>query len=75
MHLTAYNITYILSNIFTAYIVKLFMDKYLGISNKHKKNVYFAYGLFSLITTAIYFIFDRKCNFIEEKVVGDFIDD
>lgn len=55
MHLTAYNITYIISNLFTAYIVKLFMDKYLDINQKHKKDVYFAYGAFSLITTVIYF--------------------
>ncbi len=55
MHLTVYNITYIISNLFTAYIVKLFMDKYLDINSKHKKDVYFAYGAFSLITTVIYF--------------------
>lgn len=58
MYLTAYNITYIISNLFTAYIIKLFMDKYLGLNQKHKKSVYLAYGLFSLITTAVYFVFD-----------------
>ena len=29
MNITAYDLTYIVSNLFTAYIVKIFMDKYL----------------------------------------------
>lgn len=37
MDITAYNITYIISNLFTVYIVKLFMDKYLEIEPKYKK--------------------------------------
>ena len=41
MYLTAYNITYIISNLFTAYIIKLFMDKYLGLNQKHKKKCVF----------------------------------
>lgn len=58
MFFTAYNITYIISNLFTAYIVKLFMDKFLGFNNEDKNKIYLAYGGFSLITTVIYFIFD-----------------
>ena len=57
MHFTAYNITYIMSNLFTAYIVKLFMDKYLGINLKYPKTVYVVYGAFFLITTSLYFLF------------------
>lgn len=58
MDITAYNITYIISNLFTIYIVKLFMDKYLEIEPKYKKTVYVAYGEFFLITTSLYFLLD-----------------
>lgn len=57
MNITAYDLIYIISNLFTAYIVKLFMDKYLGINSKYKKTVYMAYGAFFVITTSLYFIF------------------
>lgn len=58
MNITSYDLTYIISNLFTAYIVKLFMDKYLGINPKYKKTVYWVYGAFFLITTSLYFLFD-----------------
>lgn len=58
MDITAYNITCIISNLFTVYIVKLFMDKYLEIEPKYKKTVYLAYGGFFVITTSLYFLFD-----------------
>lgn len=58
MDITAYNITYIISNLFTVYIIKLFMDKYLEIEPKYKKTVYGAYGGFFVITTSLYFLFD-----------------
>ena len=58
MNSMAYNITYIISNLFTVYIVKLFMDKYLEIEPKYKKTVYAAYGGFFVITTLIYLLFD-----------------
>lgn len=57
MNITSYDLTYIISNLFTAYIVKLFMDKYLGINPKYKKTVYWVYGVFFLITTSLYFLF------------------
>lgn len=62
MDITAYNITYIISNLFTVYIVKLFMDKYLEIEPKYKKTVYAAYGGFFVITTLLYFLFDIPDN-------------
>lgn len=58
MNITSYDLTYIISNLFTAYIVNLFMDKYLGINPKYKKTVYWVYGAFFLITTSLYFLFD-----------------
>lgn len=58
MNITAYDLTYIVSNLFTAYIVKIFMDKYLGINLKYKNTVYIAYSAFFLITTTLYFMFD-----------------
>ncbi len=58
MNITSYDLIYIISNLFTAYIVKLFMDKYLGINLKYKKTVYWVYGAFFLITTSLYFLFD-----------------
>lgn len=57
MNITSYDLTYIISNLFTAYIVKLFMDKYLGIDPKYKKMIYLVYGAFFLITTSLYFLF------------------
>lgn len=57
MNITAYDLIYIISNLFTAYIVKLFMDKYLGINPKYKRAVYWVYGAFFLITTSLYFLF------------------
>lgn len=57
MNITAYDLIYIVSNLFTAYIVKLFMDKYLEINPKFKKAVYCVYGAFFLITTSLYFLF------------------
>ena len=58
MNITAYDLTYIVSNLFTAYIVKIFMDKYLGITIKYKNTVYIAYSAFFMITTTLYFMFD-----------------
>ncbi len=57
MNITVYDLIYIISNLFTAYIAKLFMDKYLGINLKYKKMVYLVYGAFFLITTSLYFLF------------------
>lgn len=57
MNITAYNLIYVISNLFTAYIVKLFMDKYLGVAPKYKITVHFAYAGFFLITTSLYFLF------------------
>lgn len=57
MNIAAYDLIYIISNLFTAYIVKLFMDKYLGVDPKYKRTVHFAYGAFFLITTSLYFLF------------------
>ena len=34
------------------------MDKYLGVNPKYKKKVFYAYGMFWLITTSLYFLFD-----------------
>jgi len=58
MHITAYNLIYIISNLFNVYTVKLFMDKYLEINPKYKKLVFVGYGTFFLITTLLYFIID-----------------
>ena len=58
MNITAYNIIYIISNLFTVYIVKLFMDNYLEINPKYKKTVYWVYGAYFLITTSLYFLVD-----------------
>lgn len=57
MNITAYDLIYVVSNMFTAYIVKLFMDKYLEINPKYKKTVCWGYGAFFLITTSLYFLF------------------
>lgn len=57
MNIATYDLIYIISNLFTAYIVKLFMDKYLGVDPKYKRTVYLAYGAFFLITTSLYFLF------------------
>lgn len=57
MNIAAYDLIYIISNLFTAYIVKLSMDKYLGVAPKYKRTVHFAYGAFFLITTSLYFLF------------------
>ena len=58
MNISTYNITYIISNLFTVYIVKLFMDKYLGIIPERKIKSYIAYSAFFIITTSFYFLFD-----------------
>ena len=58
MRTTSYNIIYIISNLFTVYIIKMFMDKYLGTEPKNKKPVYISYALYFLITSGMYFIFD-----------------
>ncbi len=58
MHITAYNLIYIISNLFNVYIVKLFMDKYLEINPKYKKLVYVGYGGYFFVTTLLYFIVD-----------------
>lgn len=58
MNISTYNITYIISNLFTVYIVKLFMDKYLGVIPERKTKSYIAYSAFFIITTSFYFLFD-----------------
>ena len=58
MNISTYNITYIISNLFTVYIVKLFMDKYLGVIPERKNKSYIAYSAFFIITTSFYFLFD-----------------
>lgn len=69
MDITAYDLIYIISNLFTAYIIKLFMDKYLGVNPKYKRTVYFAYGAFFLITTSLYFLFSIPVVMIPANIL------